>query len=96
MTFLVPRTSHEVSQLARIVNEANELSIALTRLAPNLLRLASSRLVAISDRSTNILSDYNTRKTVNTLAIMNRLELYTETKWAFKLAQTTAKCGYGE
>ena len=48
MTFLVPRTSHEVSQLARIVNKASELSIALTRFAPNSPRLASSCLVAIS------------------------------------------------
>jgi len=48
VTFLVPHTSYEVSQLARIVNEASELSIALTHLMSNSPCLALSRLVAIS------------------------------------------------
>ena len=47
-SFLVPRTSHEASQPVRIVNEASELSIAQTRLAPNSPRLGLSHLVAIS------------------------------------------------
>jgi len=47
-SFLVPRTSHEASQPACIVNEASELSIALTRLESNSPRLALSCLVAIS------------------------------------------------
>ena len=40
-----------MSQSACIVNEVSELSIALTRLAPNSPHLASSRLMAISDYS---------------------------------------------
>ena len=47
VSFLVPCTSHEASQSACIVNEASELSIALTRLAPNSPCLALSCLVAI-------------------------------------------------
>ena len=41
MTFLMPHTSHEASQLARIVNKVSELSIALTHFAPNTTRLTS-------------------------------------------------------
>jgi len=48
-SFLVPCTSHKASQPACIVNEASELSIALTRLESNLPHLASFCLVAISE-----------------------------------------------
>ena len=54
MTFLVPCMSHEASQLARIVNEASELSIALTRLEPNSPCLALSHVMAISGRNSNL------------------------------------------
>jgi len=47
-------------------------------------------------QSTNILSNYSLSKTGNTLAMTNELELYTATKWTFKLAQTTTKCRHEE